>query len=294
MPPQSHPAEPTASLQSISAEEVAEFRARSRFREALGFNARSALKHFDFDVVFHRSINDMGVFLLGLFALYLHYTKGLSHRQLRDFGGKASLVSAGRATAILWRLQHLKLIHPVDDYRSGAVRLYRPEPLMIEAYRSRMALECQALSMVEPVGLRMGDLRALDLFRRLTVEQGRMVLAAAAQPNAFVAPIIDLSMKTAGMPLIYHLIDAAFAAGAGRPAGTIEVSVAAAARRFGVSRAHIARLITRMEGLGYIERSPAPNTLILTEAFAEAYETYYAFGHIALARACHGALDSTD
>ncbi|MDP9104008.1 MAG: MarR family transcriptional regulator [Pseudomonadota bacterium] len=140
----------------------------------------------------------------------------------------------------------------------------------------------------------MGDLRALDLFRRLTVEQGRMVLAAAAQPNAFVAPIIDLSMKTAGMPLIYHLIDAAFAAGAGRPAGTIEVSVAAAARRFGVSRAHIARLITRMEGLGYIERSSAPNTLILTEAFAEAYETYYAFGHIALARACNGALDSRD
>ena len=277
-------------LRTISPEEVAALRARPQFQDAVALGARSAIEHVPADLTFHRAMSDVGTMLLGIIALYLHYTTGLSHRQLRNLGGTGSLVSAGRATAILWRLQHLGYVQACTEYRKGEVRLYQPTDSLIAAFRARSIAEARSAGLLDPICLTMAAQYTDEVFQRLMIEQGHMILAAARQPNSFVAPLNALSMKTSGMMIIYTLIDSAFAQGAGRACGSAEFSAVAAARRFGVSRTHIARFLREMEAADYIERTENQNRVILTEVFAEVYETYFSFGQIAFARSCRIAL----
>ena len=267
-------------------------RARPGFAEALFQDARAGLEFHDLEIPFNRAVSDMASFILGLLALSLHYSGGLSHRRLRHLGGHGGLVSAGRATAILWRLQRDNFVI-TEARRTGLVRLYTPMPAMVEAFRERMRRLCAAAGIIDESCRRVSLSLSQDtVFESLLAALGARIVQAAEDPNPLLAPLNSLSMRQGAMLLIYSLIAAAHAEGAPGPSGPARFSAAAAARRFGGSRSHIGRLIGEMEREGFVQRTADPNLLTLTERFAEVYEFYFAIGVAGLAAACTAALQA--
>jgi len=283
------PHAPPGAANPISEAEVVRTRGLPGFQAFLKQDALGARALFDSDPTFHRAASDMGSFVLAIWAIHLHFTGGLSHRRLRDLGGSGGLVSAGRTTAILWRMQGAGLVRPVSDFRKGARRLYEPTPGIIAGIRARLQLALQAMAPVEPDAGRVAEqLQQHGVFEALIVEVGDGLARAAESPHPAAEPINAFSMKTMAMHFLYSLLEDAYRRGADRPCGRANVSTSALAQRLGVSRAHVVRLRRDLERQGYYER--ADDGGVITERFAEAYETYVAVGAIGMGRACRNVL----
>nr|QQZ50136.1 hypothetical protein JKL49_26830 [Phenylobacterium glaciei] len=108
-------------------------------------SVRGAVAYYDAAPALHRDVKDVSRFLLGVLALYLDATGGLTHRRLRELSGKSGILSAGTATAVLLRLQLIGYVTRTDA-ANGHSRPYKPTPAMEAAFRGRMRIEFEALT----------------------------------------------------------------------------------------------------------------------------------------------------
>ncbi len=229
----------------------------------------------DRDPGFYRCIGDIPTYALSVLAMHLHAQDQLHHRGLRK--AAAGLFSAGRASAVLARMQRAGLIEPLDPFESGRHRRYGPQPAMVEALRAAYLIELTSLSMIEP---RVVDIVARwddpAVFNRIISFLATMHLAGPTLDKDLVEPLAGVGRRSMGLFLAYALAEAAFNAGLPRAEGTIDINRSDVSRRLGVSRTHSRRIMTLLKTAGLIADTQTADRLTLTPAFAVAYEIYFA------------------
>ncbi len=260
----------------VSEEKIAEMRTHPRFGEAMRHIATGALDLLDRNPVHHRIFDDSGRFVLGLLALYLDATGGLTHRRLRNLSTAAGSLSSGRATAILMHLRIIGYVQPAGEQQGGGpVRRYIPTKTMLTAFRKRLRVEFEAVAKIEPLVQRLLDrFDEPEVFRVFCATTGDIVLGAAPRERPELAIIHKVAARRSGMLLLYCLHLAVDKGGAFPTSGTLKPNVAMLATRLHTTRAHILSVLRDLQAAGcYIRESSGSDTLTpkLSETFAKHY-----------------------
>lgn len=248
--------------------------ARPGFAAAMRNSTRGPLAMMERDPRFHRCIGDIPTYALGVLALHLHAHDRLYHRGLRE--AARGLFSAGRATAILARMQSVGLIEPVDAFQSGVQRRYRPAPAMVRAFRASYLIELKSLALIDPrVAPMVEAYETSAVFDGIVAFLASRHFAAPSLDEELIEPLGGVGRRSMGLFLTYALAEAAFAGGAERAEGVVEPNLSKLSGRLGVSRTHVRRILTMLETAGLVAPGPGGGKLTLTPAFADAYELYF-------------------
>jgi len=263
-----------------------------RLDDAIRRSIRGALTSVQTDPVLHQNLKDVGRFMLGVAALYLDATGGLTHRRLRDLSGRSGLSSAGTATALLLRMRLIGYVQPDELLSNGAAKRYRPTDHMTAAFRNRVRIELQACADLDPAAAEV--LARLDepgIFARLIGELGGAAFEAARNPHPDARAIDVFAMRSAGMLIMYQLLNDADDGGPFPPSdGEVDVSIAAYARRFKVSRSHVLTVLRDAESFGVLTRLDGGRVRMETEA-GKVFRLFYAVIYLGLMEGCRRTLD---
>lgn len=276
----------------ISESAIAEMRAQPGFHDAMWRSIRGALRLNDDDPALHDLIADSSSMFLGLVALHLDATGGLTHRRLREVAGIEGALSAGRVSALLMRMQMIGYIRAARDHAPGTPKPYRPTPRMIAAFRARYRLDLEAIEAMAPD---MADLLSRyddpESFRTFTGILGACTLRAVRAPRPGKHVLEPVGVNRAGGQVLISLLDAAAeAAGRFPAAGPAPVSISALARRFRVSRTQILRILRQAEAAGLFIRGGKEGEGVVQPLLVETFEALYAESYVGLAASAHRAL----
>lgn len=268
-------------------------RADPNLEAAIRHSVTGSVAYYDAAPVMHRNLKDVSRFVLGVVALYLDATGGLTHRRLRELSGQTGLISTGAATGLLLRLRLIGYVAPAETLPNGAIRLYRPTPAMIAAFRERLRIELEACVLIDPrISPVVERLDEPEVFPHLMAAMGADSINAARHPRPDAISIDRLSMRSAGMLIMFQLMQDADRGASFPPSGEAQVSVSGLARRYEVSRSHVLTVLRDAEDMGLITRL-GEGRWRLEPALAEVFKTFYAvlyLGMIKGARATQAAM----
>jgi DNA-binding MarR family transcriptional regulator len=251
-------------------------RGRPGFAAAVRHSTLAPLALLDRDARFYRCIGDIPTYALGVLALYLHSRDRLSHRGLQEISGKGGLFSAGRATAILSRMRLAGLIAPSEPFVNGRRRRYSPKASMREAFRECYRIELKSISLIDKRAQPLlDDYDNADVFDSLIGFLAERLLLATKLDDEMLVPLGGVGRRSMGLFATYALAAEAFKAGRARAEGAVEISLSNMARRLGVSRPHVRRVLTILERCGVRRDMKKIGRFVLTPEFADAYELYF-------------------
>lgn len=218
-----------------------------------------------------RSLRDLGRFVAGLWALFLDTTPGgITLARMGDILELTGVSGVGRARSLMIYLQFIGFIEPDSAARDGRVRVFRPttgmKAALLEHYRREFAgLECLDADLA-------ASLASINDPDRLAVFVGslaELTLAALQLRGPDDDPGLDaVSHRHAGMMVLGDLlVTAATDDSPFPPVGPVRFSVAGLARRCGISRTQLRRIIKAGEDAGFfIDRGEGE--VVLTEHLA--------------------------
>lgn len=193
----------------------------------------------------NRLVNDRGRAMLGLMIVDLHCDPvdgpGFTPARLQEIAGAVSLCSPGRITAFLATLRLLGYLRPITSDDRRLRRLIPTQPFL-GAHKERWQQILAALSTIHPdaanASVALDDTAFIGGFVRVLVGAYRDGLRIAQ----FVPELLTVADRDAGLTMMLSLL-VADAAGQ-------SVSIAALARRFSVSRAHVLTVLREAERAG--------------------------------------------
>ncbi len=280
-----------AAAERISAEALAAMRAQPHFADAMRHAVTQSLRLFEQDAVMTRALRDVGRVVSGMIALYLDADGGLTLSRIQRFLSDMGMTSPGRAAAILIQLRLLGYVALAAEQPNRRVRRYKPTPRMQNAFRAHFRKDFEALSRIEPdAAPLLARFDEPQVFVPVIVRFGQG-LVDAARVHERDTPGLDLfSQRNAGLMILSDLLLAAEAPDEFPPKGTIRFSVSGLARRFGVSRPHVLKLLRDAERAGFLKRDAEEGRGALLEPLRELVANYYATVFIGMAACAHAAL----
>jgi biotin operon repressor len=218
-----------------------------RFDSAMLSAATATVELYRGHWILNRLVNDRGRFVLGLMILDLHFKAGggdgFTGGQLRLLAGLNGVCSPGRITALLAGLRLAGFLAPVaaDDRR---LRRLAPTHRFIDLHRERWRRHFAALGQLCPEGesalAMLGSDAFIGSFAHVLVSTYRRGFRMVA----FVPELRSIAERDAGLTMLFSLL---VADAAGQP-----VSIAALARRFAVSRAHVLMVLREAQQAGLV------------------------------------------
>jgi len=217
---------------------------------------------------------DAGRYLVALFAIYLHVSGGVTLPRLKTLCAASGFLSPGRARALLIYLRYLGYLELFPAGRRGMPARYIPTARFLTAWRAHMRAILDAARHVEPAAERVLDrLDAPDIFDTFVRFQCRGLMESARDSNQGAAFVRVFLQRHAGAHILRLLVIAG-EADVFPPRGPLPISLSEAARRFGVSRMHVRRLLDEAEHAGLLRR-PDDGTVVLEEEGRAGVELLY-------------------
>jgi hypothetical protein len=198
---------------------------------------------------------DTGRYVVALLVVHLHMQGELTLPKLKAHCTASGFLSPGRARALLSYLRYLNFIsQPQDNAGRGPTR-YAATDMLMSAWRDHLRAALEAVSILEPaariIAERLDDPEIFGLFGRYHIEE--LLSAIPVDPRLDDSFVRVIMHRHAGTQLLWSLLaasDAVFP-----PEGPIPLSVAGTARRFGVSRIHLQRMLDDAARAGLIRRT---------------------------------------
>ncbi len=207
---------------------------------------------------------DAGRYVAALLAIYLDMQGGLTLPRLKAFCEQSGFISPSRARALLLYLRFLRYVEPVPAAGARGPQRYAPTASFRAAWTEQCRAALDAAAEIEPAAGRVAA--ALDrpaVFEAFARAHTEILIGSAPEADQDDAFIRTLMHRNAGSHLIWLISSVE---GPTFPSSTpVVISAAAAARRFGVSRIHIRRLLDAAVEAGVLARSDDGGV-----AFAEA------------------------
>jgi MarR family len=215
-------------------------------------------------------INDLGRLVIGNLALYLHYSRdpadpgaGLSASRLKALCAEQKVCSKGRALAVTALMRNAGDLVPATCQVDQRLRLLVPTEKLINACRQYWEAIFRGMAVVIPS--RSDAIAALQredvLAAFLQVFGG--YFCAGMRIFKLGAGLTSFAQRNAALAILLSLLVASDQnGGAGSPV-TVRISIAELARRFGVSRPQVVRVLDNAAEASLVRRS-APDGLEIT------------------------------
>ncbi len=198
---------------------------------------------------------DAGRYVAAMWAICLHVSGGLTLPRLKRAGAESGFLSAGRARDLLNYLQHLDYIQVVAPAGASTPAVYEPTPTLLLAWRRHLSVALEAACVAEPAARTVLDrFDEPDVWMSFARAHGESLLAVSSGAGASPYERVFLH-RLAGSQIVFTLI----MSGDGAefpPQGPLPFSMSAAARRFGVSRAHVGRMFQDARNEGLVRQTP--------------------------------------
>jgi hypothetical protein len=253
--------------------------AYARLRAAPGYHAAvrafaaAMLAQAEADPALDGILKDAGRNVAAKCVAYLHFTGGLTLPSLKALCASIGLVSPGRARALLLYFRYLGFVELSPRRQPDLPAQYLPTRRFIETWRNHMGAIVRATAAVEPAaGLVLGAMSEEGVFETFVrcISEGYL----EGLRNVDVeSPFFRVFMnRYAGTQFVHALVTAADLF---PPQAPIPLSIAGAARRFGVSRTHIHRMLMAAAREGLLRLEP-DGSVHLEPAGREAIDHIYA------------------
>ena len=261
--------------ETIAPESYARMYAHPRYPDAVRRYARNVLHASERDPSIDGQMKDAGRAMVGLCAIYLHASGGLTLPRLKTLFARFGLLSPGRVRALLLYLRYLGYVELRPLRERGKPALYLPTGRFFHAYRDLQRSILDALQVLEPaVGLLLDQFDAPGVFETYMTLQGDALLDGFRQAHDQTqTPYFRVFLHRHGGILILHSLLADAGDDGFPPEQPIPFSASAAARRFRVSRMQVLRLIDAAETEGLL--ASANGTVTFTQAGREAVQWNY-------------------
>jgi PAS domain S-box-containing protein len=253
-------------------------------RTGAGANASAVLstwitemaQHAADHAAFHRSFRDVPSRLLGLVAIRLAYFGQFYPRRLQSVSVAAGLMSAGRASALLARMQDMGFIEVAARLRSGRARPYRIDRATTRLFAALLAIDLRSLAP--------SDYRAVLALEAIEADESEAIPLLAAFAGAVLddlrcgadgltGGLCGVSSMARGQAVALAIAAEAIGGHGTAAGGWIEISLTDYAQRFDVSRVQVRRIIERLEECGLRRDPTAPSRLLVTGRFMTAIES---------------------
>jgi hypothetical protein len=218
---------------------------------------------------------DTGRYIAALVVVHLHMQGDLTLPKLKGYCSASGFLSPGRARALLAYLRHLQFIAPPLTSPGRGPARYAATERLTTAWSIHLRAALDAASELEPaariVADRLADPEILALFSRFHTQE--LLDDVPQHPRLGDSFLHVIMHRHAGNQILWSLVaatDTAFP-----PSEPIALSVAATARRFGVSRIHVRRMLDDAERAGLL-RFTADGSIVLEGARAHLSYLYAA------------------
>jgi hypothetical protein len=263
--------------------------AHPRSGEAMRRSIAGALAFYDADPKTNAMFLDLGSMALAIIALYLDASGGLTHRRLKEIGQTSSMLSGGRASAILALMRLKGFIRREHDAHRQV--LYRPEAVLRHWFLARFEIEIQAQAVVAPeVAPLVAMWKEPGLFERWIRHAGEAMVRVGTEPTAKDDGFNRTGAKRAGSLILFQMMQATDRGGEFPRAGPFALSVTEIAKRFSVSRSHVLRVLRELEREGFMTR-PSDGEGALTPNLPPLFRRYWAITTLGLLACAHHTLD---
>lgn len=270
-------------------------RTEPSYAEVLRAGTRDSLALYDSQPDVNGVFMDVGSFSLGVLALYLDAVGGITHRRLAELSGTSTILSRGRASAVLALMQFRNLVHKSPVRSAGGQIRYHPDKKLTRHFRARFRIELDALSIIEPA---LKPLLARwdepGVFPSFVGLLGTELVRAGTMPPPDVDIFNQVGARRAGMLILFAIMHAADNGGDYPSVAPFELSVSATARRFRVSRSQVLRVLRDLTNAGLIELDGSQGGGRILPTMQQKFPRYGSISHSALLLCAHGALRRLD
>ncbi len=272
-----------------TAEAITALRAEPRFREAVAAVAANSVEYYRGRWLAHRVLKDRARFVMASVMLGLHFSRrddvpnsGLTSRSLREICVGAGLCSGGRVEAVLLMMRASGYLERVEDSGDLRVRRYVPTQKLLDLNRNRQRRALAAVDMVRggtAYAAHVCDEDEPERYGRFLVALGRGYLAGFRVPQSAPAliPIMD---RDVGLPMMMCIFLSSPEYAVFCPEKLRNVSVAALAQRFNVSRVHVRSVMRAAESAGFLLRNEETAQVRVLPPLVEAMENFFANGFL--------------
>lgn len=258
--------------------DIKEAEARFAVHPALGEAARAMARNMsaagEADKALGGIFKDAGRYGVSFFAVYLHYSGGLTLPRLKNVTHLLS--SPGRARAVLLYLRYLGFIAR-GVARPGEPQLFLPTQRCLDAWTKHLEAALRAYAVIEPAaqGLldRFAEPEVVARFARIHAE----ILLSTMDVDAhkLQAPIFRVILhRNAGSQILWILL-LSEDTDTFPPVRTRPLAIADIARRAGVSRTHVRRLLRDAAAEGLVTHG-ADDRVVFGENFQASLVDFYA------------------
>jgi AraC-like DNA-binding protein len=214
--------------------------------------------------LFNAVVTDRWRYLMGLFALYLHFGSrpgdprfGLTAARMRSLCEQHRICSPGRAETTLVVMRFFGLLAPAPNETDRRLRRLVPSERLIAWYRARCAFMLDATAKLLPEGAQaLVALPSAEFFARFirqlaeTFFNGFRYVDHAPDAGIFI-------QRSAGAGILMQLMLSGDPGDGFPPRRPVSISLSELARKFGVSRVHVRRLLNDSVSGGLLERTGA-------------------------------------
>jgi hypothetical protein len=258
----------------LSDASIAAIRAHPTFRAACEAGARKALIfHDNLPEVLRWVTKDIGRFGIGVTAVVLQSIGDLTPQTLTNACLQMQTSSAGRVNQVVTRcLAAGEIASDAASHRRPTRRKLNLSPAFLSAFRRRAQVEIETAAALDPsvaplvakVEDPAGFLAYVATTAAFTTERRDLFGYDGAAPSDF------FFQREAGGLILLHLLTAQ-PARRERLLQTADLSRNAISRRFGVSRAHVNKLLAEAERRGALTL-PRPNAVSFSAALSDDLE----------------------
>ncbi|THD60952.1 hypothetical protein [Phenylobacterium sp.] len=256
---------------------VAHLRGHPRFREAVEAFARESLVHYEQqDAATRWLLKDLGRAALYLAATILDGTpEGLTFARLAMTAASNGTCSRGRVLAFVHYAQAAGRLTVPPGPEPWARRRLVLTPAFIDPTRERLVGALEATAIVAPeVAEALPRLKSDTVARQAATAVGMLLNFRPELNRNPGGPLRQIFIaRDGGMRMLQHLM-VRQPAQRGRLMETARLSRAELARRYGVSRTHVNRLLDDAQAAGALTL-PAADRVEFSSAFSDEVEAFF-------------------
>jgi DNA-binding MarR family transcriptional regulator len=245
---------------AITLDAIKQLQQHPDFAAAVMASARVSIELYHGGRLMNWIMSDRARALLGYMAYYLEVAEsgadprsGLTPTKLKQRCAESGLCSPGRAGAMLALMRGAGYVALVTDDNDKRVRRLVATSKLKENLRTRLTRQLDSVASVIPDVRDVVGLLGREDFERALIRQLGDQFIAGFRILMHAPELALFAEHNAGMVILFNLMLAS--TDGFPPRGPVPSSIAGLARRFGVSRTHVLRLLRAAEAEGLIKRT---------------------------------------
>lgn len=266
-------------------EALARMMGHPAFDQACLASARGNLALMASSRAVRRTFRDSGRTFYAIFVMFLDAQGPVTLASLQSLADEFGIASRGRVAAMMMYLRLSGYLERSAEQTNRRSIHFNASAKLVAAHDAFVRNELEAVALIEPRAQAAISHLTEPAFRRAYVHQ--MGLALMRLLRAPPEPTTLFAGRDAGLSILYQL--ASSGDGVYPARGPIALSLSAAARRHGVSRAHVTRLLRDAAKAGFLVQG-REGTWTIEDTLRNGLRRQHALSFIGHAAFAHAAL----